>query len=515
MKRLNLTYKKVYFIYLIILVIASLSIIMYVNGLLHDYEDMRPEKLVEESISKLAKDATNDDFFKQYGLSEVKAERFEEKIDVKKEYLELFASDNLSFSAVNEKSDEDSLHYVIQNSGRTIADVKLKAMGPSVTKLAVLNFREWEIEEITPVFEKVDYTILLPVDFSISVNGIALTKEDGEVSDKKGITYTIPKVYLEPNFEIKDHEGNKVVYTVNNNKVLAQFYDYSLTLPKTLTVHVNDKVITGDREENNRVYYNIRTLEKPEVVLSDYYGNKISYDGKNEIPLTYMNVVADSRYLVKVDGEDIAKEAVNVSANKEYDQLKDYVKDLPQISEFDIAILKNDAKISISDEKGNPVDFEAGKESYDFTDTDSVNSDIPKEISSEIDILKIAQDWSLFMTNDKKFAAIQKYLIKDSYQYKVALQYATGVDITFTSRHTLANPAFTKSSVTNFKWIADNCFSVDVYFIKHMILTGYGTRVDDTMNNRIYFVKYDDTEDGKDNPTWKIVSMRETLKNGN
>ena len=42
-----------------------------------------------------------------------------------------------------------------------------------------------------------------------------------------------------------------------------------------------------------------------------------------------------------------------------------------------------------------------------------------------------------------------------------------------------------------------------------------GKRVDDTMNNRFYFVNYDDTEDGIDNPTWKIASMREIIENGN
>ena len=119
------------------------------------------------------------------------------------------------------------------------------------------------------------------------------------------------------------------------------------------------------------------------------------------------------------------------------------------------------------------------------------------------------------MSNDKKFAEIKKYFIKGSYQYNVALQYATGVDITFTSSHVLANPAFTENSVTNFKWISENCFSVDVYFVKHMLLRSGSQKVDDTTNDRFYFVKYDDTEDGIDNPTWKIVSMRENVKNGN
>lgn len=117
------------------------------------------------------------------------------------------------------------------------------------------------------------------------------------------------------------------------------------------------------------------------------------------------------------------------------------------------------------------------------------------------------------MSADVPFNEISQYLVKGSYQYEVAKKYANGVDIKFISGHGLANPPFTEESVTNFIWIADNCFSVDVSFVKHMILR-VGSRVDDPMNDRFYFVKYDDTEDGVDNPMWKIVSMKEIVEDG-
>jgi co-chaperonin GroES (HSP10) len=41
-----------------------------------------------------------------------------------------------------------------------------------------------------------------------------------------------------------------------------------------------------------------------------------------------------------------------------------------------------------------------------------------------------------------------------------------------------------------------------------------GVSVDDSMNDRFYFAKYDDTNDKVDNPTWKIVSMKEIVNNG-
>ena len=136
---------------------------------------------------------------------------------------------------------------------------------------------------------------------------------------------------------------------------------------------------------------------------------------------------------------------------------------------------------------------------------------VPEEVSAEVDVLKVAQIWSLFMSQDASFKQLEKYLIPDSYQYDVVKKYATGVDITFTSAHTLANPAFTDASVTNFSWITEECFSVDISFVKHMIV-GSGKRVDDLMNDRFYFVKYDATNDGIDNGAWKIASMKEIVE---
>ena len=30
----------------------------------------------------------------------------------------------------------------------------------------------------------------------------------------------------------------------------------------------------------------------------------------------------------------------------------------------------------------------------------------------------------------------------------------------------------------------------------------------DVMNDRLYFVYYDDTDDGVDNPSWKLIDMK-------
>lgn len=381
MKKVKLSFKKVYLIYLSVLILAVIAALAYVRVLLHRYEDFRPERRMEQVMETLAQDAADGKFFAKYALPEVRKGKFEQKTDVKKEYLALYDLENMSFSPKNGTHEEDELVYVVENAGTKLAEVKLKATGPAVTKLAVLSVREWEVAEIRPVLEPVDYIISVPLDFCVSVNDVVLTAEDGEVSDGKKITYTVSGVYLKPDWDITDQNGKEVSYTVDKNKVLAEFCDYTLTLPETLTVQVNGSAIRGEAQGNHRVCYTIRMPEKPEVVISDYYGNSISYEGETEIPLTYMTILADSRYSVTVEGENIVKEAVFISPDKEYEQLSGYVENLPQVSEMDVAILKKDAQILIADEAGDPVDFEPGDTFYDFTGKKNMLASVPDGIT--------------------------------------------------------------------------------------------------------------------------------------
>ena len=141
-----------------------------------------------------------------------------------------------------------------------------------------------------------------------------------------------------------------------------------------------------------------------------------------------------------------------------------------------------------------------------------------EKIQGEIDILKIAKDWSLYLTDDLEgklhgFYKINKYLIKDSSLYEYAYKWATGVDITFVSSHTLQNPAFTDEKINNFEIYSENAFSCEVYLQKNMRLKSSGRKIQDTMHEKMYFAYYDATQDGKDNPTWKLVNMQSVTDN--
>ena len=508
MSKHKLTFKRIYLIYLAVLALLVAAALGYVYTLLRQYEASQPEQQVWKAVDELSARAADGTFLSHYDLPQVTPGAFEEGRDLQQEYLALYGDrEQLSVVRAGGVVQGDTLEYQVERGGVVLARVGLKAEGPAVTKLAVFSMRDWAVDWVRPELEARDYTLTVPTSFSVSLNGTPLT---GTAGDNGESTYTVSGLYLPPDFSITDGAGTPARYTIQDGTVLAEYYNYTLTLPSSLTVRVNGERWPGEDQGTDRVRYVITMLEKPTVTVSDCYGNEVDYAGGDRLPLTSYTITADERYSVQVDGAPVPEEAVTRSPNPDYQHFADYVDHLPQVCLYSVAVLQDGAQVTVADGQGNPVPLEEETTTYDFTDPSGGPDEVPAEVSSQVDVLKVAQDWSLFMTNDLAFSKIKGYLIPSSYQYEVALKYANGEDITFTSRHTLMDPAFTDSAVTNFNWITDDCFSVDIRFVKHMRLY-YGTPVDDPMNDRFYFVWYDDTADDVDNPTWKLVSMKEIL----
>lgn len=115
------------------------------------------------------------------------------------------------------------------------------------------------------------------------------------------------------------------------------------------------------------------------------------------------------------------------------------------------------------------------------------------------------------------FDTIAAYLIRDSSYYRYAYQWATGVDISFTSVHTITG--FTNKRLSNFIAYSDTCFSCDIYFEKNMRLYDSGGQGlfagnrTDVFNSTVYFVYCDDTpNNGQDDPHWAIALMHDILE---
>lgn len=514
------TFPFIYFVFLCLLMIACIVSVIYVNSLLKDYEASQPEKRVEEAIALLIKDAKSGDIWNNISFPNLSTGKFEKDVDLKKQYSNLISDDNLTYSSKS-GGNENELKYGILSNGFELAELTLEKDGEAVTKLAVFTIQNWKIKSVRPIIESHTYTLSVPSDFSVSVNGIKLTEADGTKSGESGIDYKISDIYMKPDVVISDNHGNLAKYTLKGTRIIPELYNYSLTLPSTLSVELNGEVHNGEVLADGRVRHDIRLLTKPSVKISDNFGNKINYNGGNDLPLTYMTVMANSDYSVKVAGSDVPPSSVTEERNREYEayykleelgdeSLKVKLDAIPLNRVYNIAILKDDAEIEIKNADGSLVAFDKKLKVVDLTKF-NVYDVVLESISSEIDILDVAGKYSLLTSNDLKMNEIQNHLIVGSYQYEEAKKYAGGIDISFTSPHTLKDPIFTKQVVSNCTVITDDCFSVDVYLVKPMdLLSGgvYWKTVDDLFNERLYFIRYDDPNNNNDTDTWKLVGMR-------
>jgi hypothetical protein len=185
--------------------------------------------------------------------------------------------------------------------------------------------------------------------------------------------------------------------------------------------------------------------------------------------------------------------------------LEGLVDGLPVQKVYSIAMLKEGATLSVTDGAGKAVALEQGKVSYNLVPAPQGAQTVPQEIANQVDVLKVAQDWSLFMSNDRTFNQMAKEMLQGSKQYDEAKKYYNSVDRQFFASHSLLSPAFTDEKVGNFVQITEDCFSVDISFTKHMRLSNGGKQVDDAMNDRFYFVR----SGGK----WLLAGLKEVPAN--
>jgi len=511
-------FKLSYLIYVGVLVILVSAAILYVNSVLNEYENEHPQRHLENAVSLLQKEAENGALWKKEGVPSMEGGEFEPSSDPKKDFIKKIKGD-IKFTAQKQISDTEC-SYGILSDGLMIAEVRLRKVGEPVLKLAIINIQKYELVSYLPLDHKytlsVPKDVVLDTDLFVNVNGTKLTEAHGQKNNDGDLIFTFENIYSKPEIEIKDVKGNVADYRLPDKANGEIEYDntfYTLNLPELLAVKVNGEKQTGEALPDGRFCYKIRLAKKVEVTLDDVFGNTVKYNGSSSVPLTYYTFMTGDKCTVKVDGKDVPESVMTISANPEYKNFAEYVPNLPKLPVYSIVVLKDNADIVITDNSGKVVPYEKDKKVQDLTGVSSAAplDKVPTEVSKEIDVLKTLENWCLFMSADLSFNGISGSLIKNSNQYNVAWAYYTSIDRTFVSKHTLHNPPFKDESVTNFVWLTDNCFSVDIRFVKQMWVLG--SILDDEMNERCYFVKYDDTNDNKNNPKWKLVGMKEIVNN--
>lgn len=295
-------------------------------------------------------------------------------------------------------------------------------------------------------------------------------------------------------------------------EVSPAIIDKEIVLPASVVPTIKGATIPGVRDEATGNYvYPICSLTTPEIILTDPAGNKVTYDTKKKTVTYGYTISVPSDYKVFADGNEVSPAIAISEENPEFENVSLYCDSMPTQLTYDMYFLSNSVELKVQNSSGSEVPFEMENRSVVINDLVGADS-VPADILAEIDVLDAAHQWSRFMTKDLAgtnygYSTIKKLLIEDSYLQSVAWKWATGIDITFTSIHTLAPTPFIEESVTNYIRYSDDCFSCDVRFKKHMILST-GAHVYDPMDSTFYFVNI--AKDGED-PQWRIADIRENV----
>lgn len=292
---------------------------------------------------------------------------------------------------------------------------------------------------------------------------------------------------------------NKVESKYEKNSSFEEGYKELFNESK-LSYKKNDKESTYDIYADDTMIASV-TLDSKKVrrlgILSfeEYSIKEIETYSKNGI--YNIDVYVNSNYDlyindIKVSDDDLlSKEEI-----KEYSEVYDKV-DLPYENHYKITNLTKKPKIKVM--SGNDeIKVTNEKSTYygvSYFKTDDKDAAFSKLTNKDYDSLTFAKNWSLFLTADLPGERYGLYtltpnLVEGTALYKRAYSWATNVDITFTSMHTLDKDTFTNVKMNGFTVYNENAFSVDIYLEKNMTLVNGEKRVD-TLNDTFYYAYID------------------------
>lgn len=194
----------------------------------------------------------------------------------------------------------------------------------------------------------------------------------------------------------------------------------------------------------------------------------------------------------------------------EFDPVSEFVP-VPVQNIYKIEGLYFEADVSALDNIGEPVPAERLSSGEYEVEADYAPSAAAEEfINSIAEPLYMGELWSKYMTNDvggpyrgRNKVREDCMLLKGSELYTLATNWASSVDITFVSGHTI--DSWTGEKVDNYIKYNDRLFSCDVYFEKNMTLTRTKEKRTDIFNNRMYFVFIEDADIAE--PGWYLADM--------
>lgn len=330
---------------------------------------------------------------------------------------------------------------------------------------------------------------------SLVDNYIKYLVENGKLTNN--ISNDLFKISEYEKKNVKITDGVKKVFK-NDNLVIKKNSKESNDNIFVYDLKLNDKVISTVSLKNTNTYKRMAILQINEWEVENIKTNFDEGIYKYEITIP-------KKYKLYINDLEVSEKLITSTGDvKGLDRLTKYI-EVGKSKTYEINNLVYKPEIKILDEKNNEVKYEINGEKividYDFKQIKTLE-EAKEHIKDNFDVLKLAENWSLFLTDDLNgsyhgFNILTPYLIKDSYMYEMAYGWSHNVDITFVSSHRLKNPVFTNEKIENFIIYNDNAFSCEVYLEKNMVVSGKDKV--DVMHDRLYFIYYDGS--------YKLVNM--------
>lgn len=246
----------------------------------------------------------------------------------------------------------------------------------------------------------------------------------------------------------------------------------------------------------------LRNVSKIGILNYEIYEFE-GFESSGKTELYHIEIKAPSDCTITVNGKSIGA-ADSSEVMDGFADVEGQV-ELPGVNTYILSNLTAEPSIVIKD-GDKSLEFEMS-EKIDVTEQYILNRTFTtaQEAGIDFDIMKFAKEWSLFMTDDlggdtHGYYRLSNYFINNTSMQKKAYNWATDIDITLTSFHTLNDPPFSNEKISNIIKYGENAASYEAYLEKVMHITRTGEEQLEKFNSTIYLVKI--------GGQWKVANIR-------
>ena len=252
---------------------------------------------------------------------------------------------------------------------------------------------------------------------------------------------------------------------------------------------------------NSKIIFAILTISDWQVnrfepIVETYEADNVTITIPNTHKILINGVVVDNSYAKKQ----------NVII-PEFSSFKQYMKEQIVLSEYEIPGALMNSSIKITTDNGVEVPYTADAQGNIYVTYTEYKATVPESYSQTA--MNIVKTWDNFLTGDlpgNGLSTVEQYLIKGSPYHEQAVIFVNN-DAWMTSAHNTSSNVYKDVAIRDYTRYSEDCFSCHIQFTKTMYLYKQDKYASTNINSVIYFVNYDDTNDGVVNPTWKMVAM--------